>query len=332
MTARRTFLSRSAASLAGLALLSIPLPQIAMAQTVLKAADVHPPGYPTVVAIENLGKKFEAATNGKYKLQMFPNSVLGSEKTMIEQTQVNAIQILRTSLGPAGPVVPDVNVFNMPFVFRNEAHMRAVIDGPIGEEILEKITKSPSRMVALGWMDGGSRSLYTKKPVRTPADLKGQKVRMMGNPLFVDTMNAMGGNGISMGYAEVYSALQTGVVDGAENNPPSLFTSNHYTTGTKYYAQTNHLIIPEIFVMSKIAWDKLSKDEQALMKKFSREAQLEQRALWDKSVEDYTAKLKAAGVEFIEVDQKLFYEATAPVRAKYGADYAELIKRIEAVK
>ena len=332
MTARRTFLFGSAASLAGLALLSIPLPQIAMAQTVLKAADVHPPGYPTVVAIENLGKKFEAATNGKYKLQMFPNSVLGSEKTMIEQTQVNAIQILRTSLGPAGPVVPDVNVFNMPFVFRNEAHMRAVIDGPIGEEILEKITKSPSRMVALGWMDGGSRSLYTKKPVRTPADLKGQKVRMMGNPLFVDTMNAMGGNGISMGYAEVYSALQTGVVDGAENNPPSLFTSNHYTTGTKYYAQTNHLIIPEIFVMSKIAWDKLSKDEQALMKKFSREAQLEQRALWDKSVEDYTAKLKAAGVEFIEVDQKLFYEATAPVRAKYGADYAELIKRIEAVK
>jgi tripartite ATP-independent transporter DctP family solute receptor len=229
-------------------------------------------------------------------------------------------------------VVPDVNVFNMPFVFRNEAHMRAVIDGPIGDEILEKITNSPSRMVALGWMDGGSRSLYTKKPVKTPADLKGQKVRMMGNPLFVDTMNAMGGNGISMGYAEVYSALQTGVVDGAENNPPSLFTSNHYTTGTKYYAQTNHLIIPEIFVMSKIAWDKLTKEEQALMKKFSREAQMEQRVLWDKSVADYTAKLKAAGVEFIEVDQKLFYDATAPVRAKYGAPYADLIKRIEAVK
>jgi TRAP-type C4-dicarboxylate transport system substrate-binding protein len=220
----------------------------------------------------------------------------------------------------------------MPFVFRDEAHMRAVIDGPIGQEILDKITNSPSRMVALGWMDGGSRSLYTKKPVRTPADLKGQKVRMMGNPLFVDTMNAMGGNGISMGYAEVYSALQTGVVDGAENNPPSLFTSNHYTTGTKYYAQTNHLIIPEIFVMSKIAWDKLSKEEQDLMKKFSREAQMEQRALWDKSVADYSAKLKAAGVEFIDVDQKLFYEATAPVRAKYGAPYAELIKRIEAVK
>jgi len=308
------------------------LPQPVSAQVILKAADVHPPGYPTVAAIENLGRKFEAATQGKYKMQMFPNSVLGSEKTMIEQTQVNAIQILRTSLGPAGPVVPDVNVFNMPFVFRNEAHMRAVIDGPIGDEILDKITRSPSRMVALGWMDGGSRSLYTKRPVRTPEDLKGQKVRMMGNPLFVDTMNAMGGNGISMGYAEVYSALQTGVVDGAENNPPSYFTSNHYTTGTRFYSQTNHLIIPEIFVMSKIAWDKLSKDEQALMNKFSREAQMEQRLLWDKSVADYTAKLKAAGVEFIDVDQKLFYDATAPVRAKYGADYVDLIKRIEAVK
>ena len=338
MTFRRQFLAGGAISLAAVAVLSAVAagsalaPRPAGAQTILKAADVHPPGYPTVAAIENLGKKFEEATKGKYKMQMYPNSVLGSEKTMIEQTQVNAIQILRTSLGPAGPVVPDVNVFNMPFVFRNEAHMRAVIDGPIGDEILDKITKSPSRMVALGWMDGGSRSLYTKKPVKTPADLKGQKVRMMGNPLFVDTMNAMGGNGISMGYAEVYSALQTGVVDGAENNPPSYFTSNHYTTGTRYYSQTNHLIIPEIFVMSKIAWDKLTRDEQALLKKFSREAQLEQRALWDKSVADYTAKLKAAGVEFIEVDQKLFYDATAPVRAKYGADYAELIKRIEAAK
>jgi tripartite ATP-independent transporter DctP family solute receptor len=305
---------------------------LASAQTILKAADVHPVGYPNVVAIESLGKKLEAATNGKFRLQMFPGGVLGGEKEMIEQTQVGAINILRTSLGPLGPVVPDVNVFNMPFVFRNEAHMRAVIDGPIGQEILEKITNSPSKMVALGWMDGGSRSLYTKKIVKTPADLKGQKVRMMGNPLFVDTMNAMGGNGIAMGYGEVFSALQTGVLDGAENNPPSMFTSNHYNAGAKYYAQTNHLIIPEIFVMSKVTWDKMSNDEHALVKKLSKEAQLEQRALWDKSVADYSAKLKAAGVEFVAVDQKPFYDATAPVRAKYGAAYADLIKRIEATK
>jgi tripartite ATP-independent transporter DctP family solute receptor len=329
MTFRRNLI---AGTIATIAAVTLTMPLSASAQIVLKAADVHPAGYPNVVAIESLGKKLEAATNGKYKLQMFPSGVLGGEKEMIEQTQVGAINILRTSLGPLGPVVPDVNVFNMPFVFRNEAHMRAVIDGPIGQELLDKITASPAKMVALGWMDGGSRSLYTKKLVKTPADLKGQKVRMMGNPLFVDTMNAMGGNGIAMGYGEVFSALQTGVLDGAENNPPSMFTSNHFSAGAKYYAQTNHLIIPEIFVMSKVTWDKLSKDEQALVQKFSKEAQLEQRSLWDKSVAEYTAKLKGAGVEFVTVDQKPFYDATAAVRAKYGAPYADLIKRIEATK
>ena len=329
MIFRRTIIAGAVAAAAAFSFLA---PLTADAQIVLKAADVHPEGYPNVVAIQSLGKKLETATNGKYKVQMFPGGVLGGEKEMIEQTQVGAINILRTSLGPLGPVVPDVNVFNMPFVFRNEAHMRAVIDGPIGQEILDKITASPSKMVALGWMDGGSRSLYTKKPVRTPADLKGQKVRMMGNPLFVDTMNAMGGNGIAMGYGEVFSALQTGVLDGAENNPPSMFTSNHYSAGAKYYAQTNHLIIPEIFVMSRVTWDKMTPDEQTMVKKFSREAQFEQRALWDKSVAEYTVKLKAAGVEFIPVDQKVFYDATAPVRVKYGSAYTELIKRIEATK
>ncbi|OGA60964.1 MAG: C4-dicarboxylate ABC transporter [Burkholderiales bacterium RIFCSPHIGHO2_01_FULL_64_960] len=329
MTFRRSLLTACATAVAAMAF----LPVAAQAQSmVLKAADVHPAGYPNVVAVENMGKKLDAATNGRLKIQTFPGGVLGGEKEMIEQTQFGAINILRTSLGPVGTVVPEVNVFNMPFVFRSQDHMRAVIDGAIGDELLAKISASPAKLVAIGWMDGGSRSLYTKKPVRSPSDLKGQKVRMMGNPLFVDTMNAMGGNGISMGYGEVFTALQTGVVDGAENNAPSFFTSNHYSTGAKFYTQTNHLIIPELLVVSKVTWDKLSKDDQALLKKVGREAQLEQRALWDKSVEDYTAKLKAAGVEFINVDTKAFYDATAPVRAKYGANYADLMKRIEAVK
>ncbi len=322
MTLRRTLIAAAIGVLAAFG---------AQAQNfVLKAADTHPAGYPTVVAVENMGKKLEEATKGRIKMQMFPGAVLGQEKETVEQTQLGAIQIARISLGVIGPVVPEVNVFNMPFVFRDIAHMRKVIDGPIGDELLQKVSDSPAKLIGLGWMDGGSRSLYTKKPVRTPADLAGLKVRMMGNPLFVDTMNAMGGNGISMAYGEVFSALQTGVIDGAENNPPSYFTANHYNTPAKYYAQTNHLIIPEIFVMSKVTWDKLSKDDQALVKKVSREAQLDQRALWDKSVADYTGKLKAAGIEFINVDTKPFYEATAPVRAKYGADFTGLMKRIDA--
>lgn len=319
--------TRLLAAASALAALALPL----HAQT-MKAADVHPAGYPTVVAVENMGKKIEAATQGRIRFQMFPGAVLGGEKEMIEQTQVGAIQLLRTSLGPLGPVVPEVNVFNMPFVFRSPAHMRAVVDGPIGQEMLDKISASPAKMVALAWMDSGSRSLYTKKPVRKPEDLKGQKIRMMGNPLFVDTMNAMGGNGISMGYGEVFTAIQTGVVDGAENNPPTLLTANHYQAGAKFYTQTHHLIIPEILVMSKAAWDKLSPADQALFRKAGREAQMEQRKLWDSYTVDAVAKLKAAGVEFIEMDSKPFYDATAPVRARYGAPFAELMKRIDAVK
>jgi tripartite ATP-independent transporter DctP family solute receptor len=326
MNIRRTLIA------AGAALAAFGALPASAQDMVMKAADVHPPGYPTVVAVENMGKKIEAATKGRIKFQMFPGSVLGGEKEMIEQTQVGAIQILRTSLGPIGPVTPEVNIFNMPFVFRNIAHMRAVIDGPIGQELLDKVSASTNRLVGLAWMDGGSRSLYTKKPVRKPEDLKGQKIRMMGNPLFVDTMNAMGGNGISMGYGEVFTALQTGVIDGAENNPPSLYTANHFKAGAKYYTQTNHLIIPEILVMSKATWDKLTPADQALFKKTAREAQMEQRTLWDAAVADYTKKLKDEGVEFIEMDNKAFRDATEPVRAKYGAAYADLIKRIDAVK
>jgi tripartite ATP-independent transporter DctP family solute receptor len=326
MSKRRTLIA--AAAIAAVATFA---PLAAQAQMVLKAVDTHPAGYPTVVAVEMFGKKLEAATNGRIKLQMFPGAVLGQEKEAVEQTQLGAVQIARISLGVVGPVVPDVNVFNMPFVFRDITHMRKVIDGAVGDDLLAKVTASPAKLVALGWMDGGSRSLYTKKPVRTPADLKGQKIRMMGNPLFVDTMNAMGGNGISMAYGEVFSALQTGVIDGAENNPPSMFTSNHYTAGAKYYTQTNHLIIPEILVMSKVAFEKLTPADQALIKKLGHEAQMDQRVLWDKSVEEYSGKLKAAGVEFINIDNKPFFDATAPVRAKYGADYADLLKRIQAV-
>jgi tripartite ATP-independent transporter DctP family solute receptor len=311
---------------------ALTLPAIVMAQTTLKMSDVQPAGYPNVVALENMGKKLEAATHGKYKWQMFPGGVLGSEKEMIEQAQIGALQIARISLGPMGPVVPDVNVFNLPFLFRDEAHMRAVIDGPIGKEILDKITASSARLVGLGWMDSGSRSMYTKNPIKSPDDLKGQKIRVMGNPMFIEMMNAMGGNGISMGHGDTFSALQTGVVDGAENNPPTFFASNQYTAGPKFYSQTTHLIIPELFVMSKVTWDKMSKDEQAMVLKFSREAQMEQRALWDKSVGDYTAKLKAYGIQFVTLDKKPFYDATAPMRAKYGVQFADLIKRIEAVK
>jgi len=310
------------------------LAPVAFAQQkmVLKASDVHALGYPTVEAMVRMGKKLEAQTNGRISIQMYPAMQLGGEKEMIEQAQVGALQIARISVGALGPVVDEVNVFNLPFVFRDEAHMRKVIDGPIGRELLEKAAKDPkSALIPLGWMDSGTRNVYAKKALKTPAELKGQKIRMMGNPVFVETMNAMGGNGVAMGFNELYSAMQTGVVDGAENNPPTYLTQNHYQI-TKFYNLTGHLIIPEIFVFSKRSWEQLSKDDQALIMKLSREAQAEQRQLWDAMVKESTEKLKAAGVQFVEVDKKAFYEATRPVREKYGAKYAALIKRIEDTK
>ncbi len=304
---------------------------LAQASMNLKIAEIHPAGYPTVVAQEHMGKKIEEATNGELKFQMFAGGVLGSEKEVVEQVQIGAVQMTRVSLGTVGPVVPDVNVFNMPFIFRDNAHMRAVIDGEIGQEILDKITNSEFNMVGLAWMDGGVRNLYTKKPVRSIEDLKGMKIRVMGNPLFIDTLDAMGANGIAMDFGELFSALQTGVVDGAENNPPSMLEQNHYRSA-KYYTLTGHLILPEPIVMSKTTWNKLTPEQQVLVKKYAHEAQLEERKLWDEKSASSEKALKEAGVEFITVDKKPFYDATAPVRAKYGAPYAELIKRIEAVQ
>jgi tripartite ATP-independent transporter DctP family solute receptor len=329
MTHRRDFLRSTAQLAAGVSLVGLPGRARAQQKAVLKATDVHPLGYPTVEAIVRMGKKLETATSGRLSVQMFPAMQLGGEKEMLEQTQVGAVQICRVSVGPVGTIVDELNVFNLPFIFRDEAHMRKVIDGPIGVELLEKLTNAPtSRLIGLGWMDAGTRSVYARKPFRKPADLKGQKIRMMGNPIFVETMNAMGGNGISMGFNELYTALQTGVVDGAENNPPTLLTHNHYQV-SKVYSLTGHLIIPEIFVFSKRNWEGLAKDDQALIKKLSGETQLEQRELWDKMVAESVQKLKAAGVEFVEVDKKAYYDATKPVRDKYGAKWTALVKRIE---
>ena len=173
----------------------------------LKASDVHPAGYPTVVAVENMGKKLEQATNGRaQRRRCIPSMQLGGEKEAIEQAQVGAIAFARVSVGALGPVVDDLNVFNLPFVFRNTAHMQKVIDGPIGQELLDKVTNSGKGLVGLCWMDAGARNFYdTKKPIKTIADLKGLKIRVMGNPMFVDMANSMGGNGVAMGYDQVFS-------------------------------------------------------------------------------------------------------------------------------
>src|ERR1044071_9384842 len=232
---RREFLGSTAAAAVATTSLGLSAAQ-AQAKIVLKATDVHPLGYPTVEAVVRMGKRLEAATNGRISIQMFPSMQLGGEKEMIEQAQVGALQIARISLRPMGPLVPELNAFNLPYVFRDPAHMTKVVTGPLGDEMLKKISDHPTAgLIAIAWMNGGTRNVYSKKPVKTMNDLQGQKIRMMGNPIFVDTMNAMGGNGVAMGYDQLINALQTGVVDGAENNEPSYSSGQHYRYA-KYYS------------------------------------------------------------------------------------------------
>ncbi|MCC8960903.1 TRAP transporter substrate-binding protein DctP [Bradyrhizobium sp. Pear76] len=319
---------------AGLGAIAATSAQTAVAQSkaVFKASDVQPPGYPTVVATENLGKKLAAATNGRLSLQMFPSMQLGGEKETIEQTQIGAIQMLRVSAGSIGPIVDDINVVNMPFLFKNMAHAERMMDGPIGQELLDKITASPNAgLVALCWMNSGARSLYnTKHSIKTIADIKGLKFRVIGNPIFIDMMNALGGNGVAMGYDQVFSALQTGVIDGAENNPPSYVFSNHYTAA-KHFTLTEHLIVPELLVFSKRAWSALSADDQTLIRKLARDAQMEERGLWNTYEQQAMDKAKAAGCEIIEIaDKAPFQNAVKPVWDKYGPKYQDMIGRIQS--
>ena len=329
-TRRQIFRGSSAALLSG-----VFGPQSrAQTRLVLKASDVHPEGYPTVVAIETMGKSLEAATAGRVSVQMYASMQLGGEKEAIEQAQLGAIGLARVSVGALGPVIPELNVFNLPFLFRGIAHMEKVIDGPIGQELLDKVTNnSAANLIGLCWMDAGARSIYnTKRPVHNIADLKGLKVRVMGNPMFVDMMNDLGGNGVAMGYDQVFTALQTGVVDGAENNPPSFVFDNHYQVA-KYYTMTEHLIVPEMVVMSKRIFGKLTREDQAQVLKLGRQAQMDERVLWEQYQASALDRMKESGIQMITLaDKKPFQDAVKPVWDKYAPSFKEMITRIQAVQ
>lgn len=330
---RREFLGSTAAAAVATTSLGLSAAQ-AQAKIVLKATDVHPLGYPTVEAVVRMGQRLEKATNGRISIQMFPSMQLGGEKEMIEQAQVGALQIARISLGPMGPLVPELNAFNLPFVFRDPAHMTKVVSGPIGDEMLKKLSDHPTaNLIGLCWMNGGTRNVYNSKhPIRTAADLKGLKIRMMGNPIFVDTMNAMGGNGVAMGFDQLVNALQTGVVDGAENNEPSYVSGQHFRYA-KYYSMTQHLIIPEILVFSKRTWGTLSKEDQDLIMKEAKGAQTEQWKLWDEMEQKSIADMKANGVEIVKLDNTAMADAVKKsVYEKHAKALQPFIERIQAVK
>ena len=297
----------------------------------IKSSDVHPMGYPTTEAIKYMGELLDTWTNGRIKIKIFHSMQLGGEKEALEQVQIGALEMTRVSVGVVGPIVKEFDAFNLPYFFRSIDHMHKVVDGEIGTNLLNKL--EAGGLIGLGYMDAGSRSFYNKvRPINTPADLKGLKIRVMQNPVFVDMVNSLGGNGIQVSFSELYTALQTGVVDGAENNPPTLFNHKHYEIA-KYYSLTRHLIVPEIFVFSKKVWDTLSDLDRQLIRKASALVVRRERELWAAKEAADMANLKKVGTVINEVpDTAPFIAATQVVRDELGKKFADLIKKAQAVK
>ena len=297
----------------------------------IKSSDVHPMGYPTTDAIEYMGNLLNTWTSGRMNVEIFHSMQLGGEKEALEQVQLGALEMTRVSVGVVGPIVEEFNAFNLPYFFRSVEHMHKVVDGEIGSSLLNRL--EAGGLIGLGYMDAGSRSFYNKeRPIRTLDDLGGLKIRVMQNPIFVEMVNAMGGNGLPIAFNELYTAMQTGVVDGAENNPPSYESGKHYEVAG-YYTLTEHLMVPEIFVFSKKVWDGLDPLDQQLIRKASALAVEKQRELWAAREQASLDLLASKGIEVItEVDKGPFIEATAPVREQFGSKFADLIARAAAVE
>ncbi|TIW90329.1 MAG: TRAP transporter substrate-binding protein, partial [Mesorhizobium sp.] len=280
---------------------------IANAETVLRSADTHPDGYPTVDAVKYMGELIKERTKGAYSVEVYHSAQLGEEKDTIEQTQAGVLDLNRVSMGPFNGIVPETAVPSLPYIFRSVEHMRHVMDGPIGEQILKAF--EAHNLVGLAFYDSGARSFYnTKKDIASIADLKGMKFRVIQSDVFVDMVNALGANATPMAYGEVYSALETGVIDGAENNWPSFESAKHFEVA-KHYTLDQHQIVPEVLVMSKASWDKLSPGDQAIVRQAAKDSVVKMRELWDAQEKKSRDIVEKAGVKVSEIDKQPLIDA-----------------------
>jgi tripartite ATP-independent transporter DctP family solute receptor len=298
-----------------------------------RSSDIHPTDYPTVEAVRQMGKALKEQSKDKLGIKVYAAGSLGAERDTIEQLKIGGLDMMRINAAVLNNIVPETLAVSMPFVFRSTAHMRQVLDGPIGDEILA--AKQAQGMVGLAYYDSGARSIYTaKRPIKTLADIKGMKIRVQQSDLFVSMMEAIGANATPMPFGEVYTGLKTGIVDGAENNWPSYESSRHFEAA-KYYNVTEHSMVPEVLVFSKKIFDGLSKEDQALIRKTAKESVPYMRKLWDEREAKSKKTAEAGGAQVIPIaDKKPFIDAMAPVYAKYAntPKLKELVKRIQDTK
>jgi len=283
-----------------------------------RSADVHPKDYPTVMSVNFMGEELSKATGGKDSIKVFPDSSLGSEKDTVEQVKIGALDMVRVNTAAFHGIVPETMILSLPFLYRDIDHHRKVINGPVGEKVLAAFEKAG--FVGLVMYESGARSMYAKKPIKNLNDLKGLKVRVQPSDLWVATIGALGASATPVPYAEVYTGLKTGLIDAAENNYPSYETAKHYESAP-VYSETMHVMAPEVVVFSKAKWDKLTKEEQAALRKAAKDSIPYYVKLWDakeKSSKEAVIKAGAKIVPASEIDRKAFVEAEKGTWEKFA--------------
>ena len=300
------------------------------AQYTFRLAENQPPDYPTTVASKKFAELVEARTQGRIKIVVYPSAQLGEEKSVIEQVQLGAIEFTRVHASPLAEFNKQFGVLSLPYIFDNDEHMWRFLGSEMGEKMLKSL--ETTRMMGLAYYDNGARSFYFTKPVKMLADLKGLKIRVQQNRVTMEMVSALGASPTPMPYGQVFSALQTGVIDGAENNYPSFYTSNHYQVA-KNYILNKHQRTPEVLLISKITWDKLSEADRKVLKEAASEAGKYQRELWSNFEKDSESKLRAAGVTIVEVkDYGPWKQAVKPVIEKYGAEFKAELEAIDKTR
>lgn len=325
-------ISRRATILAGAGLAGgagVAIAQTAGAVT-LTAVDVHPSDYPTVEAVRWMGAEIARETSGRINFRLYPSGQLGGETDTVTLTKFGVLDIARVYLGAVNNAFPATMPMALPYTFRDEGHMRRVCDGAIGREILQ--TFEQRDLIGLAFYDSGMRSMYNaRRPIHTPADMRGLKVRVPRADVFMAMLTAMGANATPLPFGEVFTGLQTHLLDGAENNWATFQSTRQYEVA-RYWSETNHCAAPEALLMSKRRYDSLTRADQDLIRAKATESVAVMRALWDAKQAAAKQIVLDAGVNYniAEIDQ--FRRAVAPMRARFARDEAAaaMLARIEA--
>jgi len=306
-------------------------PKTEVKKMVLRYAENQPQDYPTTQAAYKFAELVEQRTDGRIHIDVYHGGQLGDEKSVIEQLQFGAIDFTRVSLSPLSEFDKALNVLQLPYLYKDAAQMWRVLEGDIGENFLKGVEKAG--LIGLSWFDAGARNFYnSKKPVTKLDDLKGLKIRVQESKLMMGMVAALGASATPMAYGEVYSGLQTGVIDGAENNWPSYDSVSHYEVA-KYFVLDEHTRVPEMQMVSKITWDKISPADQKIIKECALESAKLERELWAKKEGVSEAKVKAAGSVITELEpgeKEKFQAAMAPLYTEFGKGYEDIIKAIQA--